>query len=113
MKKGRRKLDENVKRTHYVNVAFNICELDLIKERALASKTRTSIFVRQAALNRLPKIVTDFNKDKWIELSRSAANLNQIAHHLNTLSKEQTDLTMFDIREVQLALIDFRNALIN
>jgi len=111
MKKGRQKLDESVKRSHYINVAFNADELALIQSRALDSNARKSIYVREAALNRLPKLVSELNKDRWIELSRSAANLNQIARSLNEM--RYSNQANIDIAEIQRALLDFRSALIN
>ena len=40
-------------------------------------------YLRAAALHRLPPTIPAANREQWAELARTAANLNQIARHLN------------------------------
>lgn len=113
MKKGRQKLDKTESRHNQLTLSLSNAELALLKARAFESKSRLSIYIREAALNSAPKIVPEFNQKAWIELSKSAANLNQIARHLNESSKANDEITINDLRKVQLALLDFRSSLIN
>jgi hypothetical protein len=55
-------------------------------------------------------VVPEINRKTWVDLARSASNLNQIAHHLN-----MTDLKgkrIVNIPQIIDALTDFRNQLI-
>jgi len=40
-------------------------------------------YLRAAALHRLPPSIPAVNRQAWVELARTAANLNQLAHRLN------------------------------
>lgn len=42
-----------------------------------------SAFIREAALGKPIKILPTISAQRWGELARTAANLNQLLHHLN------------------------------
>jgi tRNA U34 5-carboxymethylaminomethyl modifying GTPase MnmE/TrmE len=70
-------------------------------------------FIRTRSLgDSLPQmaVVPELNRQAWVELSRAASNLNQIAHHLNLT--ELKGKRVVNINEINKALIDFRNKLI-
>ncbi len=60
-------------------------ELATLRERAARTKTPAlSAYIRQAALGRAPaQAIPTVNQQAYRELARLAANLNQVAHHLN------------------------------
>jgi hypothetical protein len=109
-------LPEEDKRRHQFGVYFNDAELAVLLERAVPSGTEgksdlgirryVGRYLRNAALGTLPnKKVPDLNRAAWRELSRAAANLNQIAHHLNSGGDANH-------AEIMAALAEFRRSLI-
>ena len=53
---------------------------EIAKERGIAE------YLRATGLNEKPKLKTilpEINTEAWIELARTAGNLNQLAHHAN------------------------------
>ena len=64
---------------------------------------------RAAALDRLPpQPAPEVNRAAWLELSRSASNLNQLAHHLNSIGGAESA----DVPQIMAELARFRAALI-
>lgn len=109
MHKGRKKLTPSLKRDYSINVSFNQSELSSIKTRALKHGVPLAVFIRQTSLDaveNLPIQVPEINTKRWIELSRSASNLNQIARSLNAHES-------VDIDTIKKALSDFRMSLIS
>ncbi len=76
-------LDASDKRTHTVSVRLNDRELALLDSRRGAVQMQRGEYLRAAALHRLPPTIPAVNREMWAELARTAANLNQIARHLN------------------------------
>ncbi len=73
------------KRTHAVAVRFSSNELESLDKNR--GRFQRAEFLRSAALGTLPPTIPPLNQQAWSELSRAAANLNQIAHALNAGSK--------------------------
>jgi len=92
-------------RTRRLNVYLTDCELAELERRSKKAGIRPPAYLREAALNRLPRTIPELNQAAWVELARSAANLNQIAHRLNV--GEEVDL-----EEVREELAEFRMRLI-
>lgn len=71
-------LDASVKRVHTVSVRLNDDELALLDSRREGVQMQRGEYLRAAALHRLPHVVPAVNREQWAELSRLAANLNQL-----------------------------------
>lgn len=76
-------LDPIDKRVHCVSVRLNDGELERLDSQRVAVQMQRGEYLRVAALHRLPPTISAVNREQWSELARTAANLNQIAHHLN------------------------------
>lgn len=80
---GPRPLDAKDKRTHTVSVRLNAAELEHLDALRAPRKLQRGAYMRAAFLKSLPPFVPELNQKAWLELSKSAANLNQIAKALN------------------------------
>jgi hypothetical protein len=101
------KADE--KRTHTVSVRLNREELAMLDERRAHVVMQRGEYLRAAGLHqRLPASIPEINREAWASLSRSAANLNQIARKIN-LADPKSVPSLEDVRET---LADFRLRLI-
>lgn len=90
-------------RHHCVSVRLNDEELaQLDRQRGAMARGE---WLRCAALDKLPPVVPEPNQQKWAELARHGANLNQIARHLNAGGGA-------DAAEIRVALDDYRVALL-
>lgn len=89
-------------RTHCVSVRLNPDELRRL-DRVRGSLRRGQA-VRMLSFSNLPEPVPELNKQAWVELSRAASNLNQLAHRANYEKVE--------IDSVRSILAEFRAALI-
>jgi hypothetical protein len=92
-------IDKADVRTFCVSVRLN--EAELQKLDAGRGRFRRGEAMRMAALVSLPTPVSKLDLDAWVALGKSANNLNQLTHSLN--SKEAVDV--MEIREI---LSDFR-----
>jgi len=90
-------------RSHQVKVMLNDHEIHLL-DLARGSLSRAEVF-RFLLLNKMPRPIPELNAAAWIALSRSAANLNQLARQLNMGEQVQ-------IEQLRLSLEQFRMALI-
>lgn len=70
-------------RTERVSVYFTPAELSELESHYRVTGRALGRVLRDAALNRQPPSIPALNLTAWAALSRSAANLNQIAHALN------------------------------
>ena len=102
-RRGHPKLDDDDVRDKCISVRLNKEELDMLNSRRGALKQGE--FLRMAAIDQLPKIVPQLNKEAWVELSRVASNLNQIAHKLNMNE-------CVDAGEIRQVFADFRQKII-
>lgn len=90
-------------RHHCVSVRLNDEELGQL-DRRRGTMARGE-WMRCAALDKLPPVVPEPNPQKWSELARHGANLNQIARHLNAGGDA-------DVAAIRAALDDYRAALL-
>lgn len=108
-KKSRRgpvALPENEKRSHTVSVRLNESELAWLDEQRSKIRMRRGEYLRFAATGKLPPVVPEINREAWVLLSRSAANLNQIARHFNAGDDPAYHDIVNCLREFRCALID-------
>ena len=75
-----------------------------------AAGQRQAAFLREAFLQRKTIVVPECNRKAWSELSRSASNLNQIAHHLNLSGMAAHELRL--IADICTELSRFRASLV-
>ena len=102
-RRGHPKLDDVDLRDKCISVRLNKEELNMLNSRR--GTLKQGEFLRMAAIDQLPKIVPQLNKEAWIELSRAASNLNQIAHKLNMDE-------YVDAGEIRKVFADFRQKII-
>jgi hypothetical protein len=83
--KPRKTLPPEDQRTHCVSVRFSTAELArLTTDMQVQHKKELAAVVRDAYLHGPRSVVPPVNLDKWRELARAIANLNQIALLLNS-----------------------------
>lgn len=105
-RRGRINLDPSENRTHTISTRLNDAELQELDAKCAQCHMQRGEFLRTAALHKLPDHIPEINREQWVELSRSASNLNQLAYHLNT-----TEIAP-DIAEVRKLLAEFRDYLV-
>jgi hypothetical protein len=105
-RRGRLNLDPSENRTHTISTRLNDVELAELDQKCAQCNMQRGEFLRTAALHKLPEQIPQINREQWIELSRTAANLNQLAHHLNA-----TEIAPA-ISEVRAVLSEFRDSLL-
>ena len=101
------------RRWHSVSCRLTDDELALVDARR--GKVRRGEWLRLAALSKPPRIVPEVNRAAWVDLARSASNLNQIAHAINSGSLSSTsdlasvlDGLRADLDALRLAMIGGR-----
>lgn len=98
-------------RERRLSVYVTETEYQALEKQAQAVGMKVPAYLRETAFKRIPKSVPKLNQEAWAQLSKSAANLNQIAHRLNAF--EQGDRgTMPELQELRESLANFRLALI-
>lgn len=100
-RRGPAPLDAADKRGHTVSVRLNDAELERLDSQRAAVQMQRGEYLRAAALHRLPPTIPEVNREAWIALARTAANLNQIAHRLNAgdaLSLAEVQATLDALR---------------
>lgn len=107
-KGGAPALPDEQKRKHTVSTRFNRAELHELDRLSTSVGLRRGEYLRLAAFQSLPSTIPELNKEAWLELSKAASNLNQIAYQLNKKGVE-VDI---DIEEVSNMLSFFRQILI-
>lgn len=98
-------LDVADKRVHTVSVRLNAAELAWLDAQRVRVRMQRGEYLRAAAFGKLPPVVPELNREAWIALARTAANLNQIAYRLNSGDT-------LPLAEVRAALDAFRRNLI-
>lgn len=93
-----------------LEVYFSAAEREQVSRQAAAAGLSLSAFVRRAALRQQVHSVPVPNVQKWEELARLAANLNQLAAAANRGMVAGTDAEEFDllrqhVQQLRLALI--------
>lgn len=103
-------------RTIPVTCKLSPADLMVLEPKAKSVGKTMSSFLREAGLGSTVQAVTvlpTINRDQWRELSRSAANLNQLAHHCHLGTDDprtEKALALLDTMQTQLA--DIRSALL-
>lgn len=85
--RGPKRLAPEDKRGHTVSAMLNPAELATLDERRARVHMQRGQYLRTAALDRLPQSIPKPNRQAWLKLAGPAANLNQIAKHLNESRK--------------------------
>lgn len=106
--------DASERRWHSVSCRLTDAELALVDARR--GKVRRGEWLRLAALSKPPRVVPEVNRAAWVDLARSASNLNQLTHALNggslpssgDLSSVIADLR-HDLDALRLAMIGGRD----
>lgn len=93
------------KRNHTVSTRLNADELERLDSLRAPVQMQRGEYLRAAALDRLPPMIPAINREAWVTLSRSAANLNQLSARLNVGGRIEAE-------EVREALADFRRCLL-
>lgn len=91
------------RRMRVIKVRLNRVELAEL-EKVRGKRSRAEAF-RFLLLNKMPQPVPTLNLEAWQNLARAAANLNQIAAHLNGGGQP-------DMPSLRAALDEFRDRLI-
>ena len=92
------------KRQHCVSVRLNADELARLD--GVRGQFQRGEWLRMAALDRLPPTVPELNRQAWADLARAAANLNQLARHLNEgRGSTDADAIRSELSAFRLALI--------
>lgn len=94
-------------RTHCVSVRLNDEELKYID--SMRGGMARGEYLRCATFDTIPPTIPEVNKAAWVELSRSASNLNQIAKRLNEININFSENNIDFIKE---ELDKFRNSLL-
>ncbi len=66
------------------SVSCRLTDEELATLDARRGKVRRGEWLRLAALSKPPRIVPELNRAAWVDLARSASNLNQITHAINS-----------------------------
>ena len=96
------------RRCYCISVRFSAQEKDELD--AARGRTAAGRFLREVFLQRKTIVVPECNRQAWSELSRSASNLNQIAHHLNLSGMAAHELSL--IANIRTELSRFRASLV-
>lgn len=102
-------LDTADKREHTVSVRLNVDELARLDQLRCHVAMQRGEYLRAAALHRLPPTIPAINREAWAELARSAANLNQIAHHLNVGGSLDFEVVRATIDAFRRSLLGMNN----
>ena len=95
-------------RTHVVMARFSPSELERLDALRSIFKMSRAKYMRTRALGeRMPQdsIAPALNRQAWVELSRSASNLNQIAKRMNMKMAVTVNEIAHELSEFRAALI--------
>lgn len=105
--------DASDRRWHSVSCRLTDAELALVDARR--GKVRRGEWLRLAALSKPPRVVPELNRSAWVDLSRTASNLNQLTHAMNGGSLPSSgdlasvlDALRADLDALRLAMIGGR-----
>jgi hypothetical protein len=111
-RRGPEPLPERELRTHTVSVRLNRPELEQLDEQRAPVCMQRGEYLRCASLHQLPPTIPAVNQSAFVELARSAANLNQVARFLNESARGSPNPPP-SIEEIAGVLDGFRRALIS
>lgn len=97
-------------RKNFVNVRLNDDELKAIDSYRKETNLSRSAYMRETAIGNPPRVIPSINRNQWLELSRLASNLNQLAYeaHLGRFHSETEGI----IKDTRQILRDVRNLLV-
>ena len=94
-----------------VSVRLNGAELARLDAQRAPVRMQRGEYLRAAALHRLPPTIPAVNQAAFVELARSASNLNQLARYIAAVARGAPG-TAPAVAEIAGALDDFRRRLI-
>ena len=97
------KILESEYRFYNLKVRLNFEELEILD--IIKSRYSRAEAVRYLIMSNIPSTVPSINQAAWVELSKSASNLNQIAYKLNSGDAPE-------IAEIRQTLETFRASLL-
>ena len=106
---GPKPMDAKDKRTHTVSVRLNVAELDQLDKLRADRKMQRGAYLRAAFLESLPPVVPEINKEAWLALSKSAANLNQLSKKMNVVGMVEASLIMRELADFRATLLRAAN----
>lgn len=97
-------------RKNFVNIRLSDDELKAIDSYRKETKLSRSTYMRETAIGNPPRVIPSVNRNQWVELSRLASNLNQLAYeaHLGCFHSETESVikdTLQILREVRNLLV--------
>jgi hypothetical protein len=110
-RRGPDPLPPNELRTFTVSVRLNGAELAALDGQRAPVQMQRGEYLRCASLHRLPPTIPLVNQAAFIDLSRSAANLNQLAKALNE-SARGSPIPPPSTTDIAATLDEFRRSLI-
>lgn len=114
-KGGRPALPASQKRKNRIRVHFSDLEMQCLTKMAGEGgliKGGIPDYIRQQALGRKIHTIPALNHQAWVSLARTAANLNQIAHHMHLVEAGAEGVIAPDIIEIREALGRLRGQLL-
>ncbi|MGV1099182.1 plasmid mobilization protein [Thiovibrio sp. JS02] len=114
-KPGRPALPDSQRRKNRVRVHFSDLEMQYLTRMAGEGglvEGGIPDYIRQQALGRKIHSIPTINHEAWVSLARTAANLNQIAHHLHLVEAGVEGGVTPDILEIREALGRLRGQLL-
>ena len=87
------------------NVYATDAEFAELKRRADMVNMRVPAYLRECALNKLPPVVPEINKEAWLALSKAAANLNQLSKKMNVVGMVKASLIMRELADFRQTLL--------
>lgn len=109
---GRPSLPDSERRIVRLQPGFTMDEIEAVEERAAALGIDSCEWLRTAALGLTVKSVPAINRAAYSELSKLAANINQIAHVANATSAVNTSDLIKTLSEVRIEVQTLRSELI-
>ena len=97
-------------RKNFVNIRLSDDELKAIDSYRKETKLSRSTYMRETAIGNPPRVIPSVNRNQWVELSRLASNLNQLAYeaHLGRFHSETEGV----IKDTLQILRDVRNLIV-
>lgn len=88
-----------------LSVYVTDAEFAELKRRADIVNMRVPAYLRECALNKLPPVVPEINKEAWLSLSKAAANLNQLSKQVNIVGMVEASLIMSELADFRQTLL--------
>lgn len=99
-----------------LKIRLSSSQLSAWKAAAARERVPLSVLIRAALLGRAVHRVPELNQEAWGKLAATAANLNQLAHRLNSAHLVGGDMLLAAARDQAVSVLDslqhFRAALL-